>query len=1505
MTTRLKIRLRAVLSGGMLCLLAWSWPINDASACPEGGGTCPAASAGPASMPLGAPINVGAGNPINVMSGNKYQREEDMPALPGVLGLEIVRHYDSIHSGMGSIPGTVGRGWKLSYETRLLVASGGMRLLQADGGVANFSRDVLRRSVAVSGNPANGSIGIKRGNAGEEYLWRWPDGRELSFDRRGLLMQIKAASGEILSLLYDAQGLLVKVTDPQGRSLRLAYLDRSAARRGDRFRGVQSIDSPVGRFSYDHGSAAPKESAIDRRYLLASLVGVRDPAGDPVRTYHYEDIPHPTFLTGISKGGRRFATYGYNAAGKGVLSTHANDADKVTLDYARPGLTIVTNSLNQKTAFRYSLRDDDYRLDEVRGAGCALFGRVNMRYRYDRAGRLVESTELDAQGAPLQTARTERDYLGRPVRISRTVFGVATPPSPRQVARYEYADRDSALPTMIARPSVEAGKEVVMRIAYNRFSQPVSVVERGWTPAVEGTSASPLERTTRYRYRVVNGHSVLAEIDGPLPNGPGAAPADSDITRFEYDAGGSYLKRTVAPGNLVTEVRERDAALRPLLTVISDGVRLISSEEQLATSGQVVKRVESAWLLDVQGRPDAASRQVNTQEYRYDSQGQLQAELTPGHSMTRFRYDAADNLTHLIAADLSQVVRGFDTEGRMTAETRYGPGMGAGVVQRYAGDAAAGVVRLDGRIEQHWPDGVQPRTAGYQLAQPDTAAEGIVERVMRPDGSEVRRWFDDFGRVVATRSPERGLQVAAYDAADALVALRDALGVSVMVVRDARGRALEVRYADASGRPRQRMLFRYAGVVLAAEVRFEQGRPDSRVEWRSDVWGWPSGKLLAVYGADGQVAASMRLASDIDRERQVLRKTLASGAVVDYHYDAAGNVTRVELDGRPLLSNVRYAMTLGGLRPVSLDYGNGLRSETRYDAAGGLLTHLTGSALRWPWPFAALLGTAHAAVLPAVPKHGERRFSYDTHGRLIGEARGGRTVLAVEYNQLGDRVDADKAEVDAVGNVLSRGKSRLSYGASGDLLRVSDGGNGAVIADYRYDAQGQRVAKKTAGQIRYFMYDDGQLVAEANAAGRVVVEYIYLGRRPVARLRHDATASGGWFLGARADPVIEYLHTDQRDAVETMSDADGKLLWRGELDAFGALRSERGVSGGMPLRLSGQYADQETGLHYNVHRYYDPQAGRYLQADPLGLAAGMNMYAYVDSDPLNKSDPQGLSTESDEGGGIVRPWLFGTLVHNIFSAQVSAIGLDWGGNDGRNGTWTALRPDAYQVIVQPAGAYVGSLWELKPITWSSYQNFAKYSIGLAQVASYVAKAKGGCWSPGSGIDLLSKLKPPGTSLVFEQATWVVTYTGDTINDKSGLIFYSRVKQPQKPQPAAVPDPLLAPAEMAELDKKMKQIREQGIKEGWSTLEVIGMIVLIGVAIAAMVAVAIFAGTIAAVIASIGAALAAAAAGTVALMTALAAIFALGSAPAAAAETKGEEKQKGMLDSTISWFKSWF
>ena len=88
--------------------------------------------------------------------------------------------------------------------------------------------------------------------------------------------------------------------------------------------------------------------------------------------------------------------------------------------------------------------------------------------------------------------------------------------------------------------------------------------------------------------------------------------------------------------------------------------------------------------------------------------------------------------------------------------------------------------------------------------------------------------------------------------------------------------------------------------------------------------------------------------------------------------------------------------------------------------------------------------------------------------------------------------------------------------------------------------------------------------------------------------------------------------------------------------------------------LPGQYYDQETGLHYNYHRYYDPSTGRYITSDPIGLLGGLNTYGYVGGNPLTQVDPYGLSYGRAAGVGARGGAALGTLVKPGLGTAVGA-----------------------------------------------------------------------------------------------------------------------------------------------------------------------------------------------------------------------------------------------------------
>ncbi|EDP8629733.1 hypothetical protein G6D98_003560 [Salmonella bongori] len=110
---------------------------------------------------------------------------------------------------------------------------------------------------------------------------------------------------------------------------------------------------------------------------------------------------------------------------------------------------------------------------------------------------------------------------------------------------------------------------------------------------------------------------------------------------------------------------------------------------------------------------------------------------------------------------------------------------------------------------------------------------------------------------------------------------------------------------------------------------------------------------------------------------------------------------------------------------------------------------------------------------------------------------------------------------------------------------------------------------------------------------------------------------------------IHLYHCDHRGLPLGLVSIDGKIEWSAEYDAWGnVLRENNPHNIEQHIRLPGQQYDEETGLYYNRHRYYDPSQGRYITQDPIGLEGGWNSYSYVKNNPVNWIDPLGLAHTS-------------------------------------------------------------------------------------------------------------------------------------------------------------------------------------------------------------------------------------------------------------------------------------
>jgi RHS repeat-associated protein len=211
---------------------------------------------------------------------------------------------------------------------------------------------------------------------------------------------------------------------------------------------------------------------------------------------------------------------------------------------------------------------------------------------------------------------------------------------------------------------------------------------------------------------------------------------------------------------------------------------------------------------------------------------------------------------------------------------------------------------------------------------------------------------------------------------------------------------------------------------------------------------------------------------------------------------------------------------------------------------------------------------------------------------------------------------------DNAGNLLSDGTIQYGYSPRGRLIKVT---NGATVVQSRYNALGQRV-EKSNGDV--FMYDeDGHLIGEySKSTGRMQREIVYLGDEPVALLTQTVT---GTAPSQVVTPNVFYIFSDHLGTPRMITQAtDNAIRWRwDEGDPFGLQPPNENPSGPgaltFNLRMPGQYYDRESNLFYNYYRDYDPQLGRYVQSDPIGLDGGIDTYGYVEGNPLSKVDPTG------------------------------------------------------------------------------------------------------------------------------------------------------------------------------------------------------------------------------------------------------------------------------------------
>ncbi len=172
-------------------------------------------------------------------------------------------------------------------------------------------------------------------------------------------------------------------------------------------------------------------------------------------------------------------------------------------------------------------------------------------------------------------------------------------------------------------------------------------------------------------------------------------------------------------------------------------------------------------------------------------------------------------------------------------------------------------------------------------------------------------------------------------------------------------------------------------------------------------------------------------------------------------------------------------------------------------------------------------------------------------------------------------------------------------------------------------------SQTVAGTTTYLYDPSGKLIGhtfyDGNGQKTSGQYWFWLDNMPLAQLTANFST-----LGEVSSSKLIYLHVDHLNTPRLATDSTQALLWRWNSDAYGVGAPEEDVDGDgkattIALRFPGQIYDAQTQLNYNYYRDYNPDTGRYVQSDPIGLGGGRNTYAYVNANPMSYIDPMGLA----------------------------------------------------------------------------------------------------------------------------------------------------------------------------------------------------------------------------------------------------------------------------------------
>nr|WP_246864609.1 RHS repeat domain-containing protein [Spongiibacter thalassae] len=698
------------------------------------------------------------------------------------------------------------------------------------------------------------------------------------------------------------------------------------------------------------------------------------------------------------------------------------------------------------------------------------------------------------------------------------------------------------------------------------------------------------------------------------------------ITTLAYDKVGN-LKTLTKPGNAVTTM-DYDGRNRLIQTTNPLGASIALAYNGGNRPIRVTDALGNSVYLQYtpEGKPASITDAMgNTVSMSYgDAEGKLQNLLTAIHFPTYTQTLHYDNRYRVIQSD-------DETEGSpiRTSRSDYDK----------AGNRITVTDALS-RVTHNTYDGLQRITRMTDAAQALTqlqydSRDNLIAVTNAKDVAIRQYQYDGNNRQTAETLPSGAAFTNQYDVNGNLSGSIDAKGQVIHYIYDDDDRLIETRY--------------FSTEASAEDPANAQKLVTFSYDHRDNLTGYDDGQTSATYQYDladrmtqvtvnyGAFTLSYAYTYDANNRKQSF--TDPDGITYTYSYTANGELASVNIPGEGTYTVNGYQWS----QPTQATLPGGGKRQWTYD---GFLrpTQITGldpgqNAVQQD----SYTYNAVDNILGRNTLNDSYQYGYDAVDRLLAVTSNQAENVGYTYDPVGNR-QTDSTDLNTENDphtwvyddndrLIQRGPITYTYDANGSLINKTNNEtndetrytynienrlseirdqNDVLIARYSYDPFGRRLSK-TTNTTTYYLFAQEGLVAEADTMGSITTSYLY---------KTDSTWGTDPLL-INQNGQVGYYHNDHLGTPQKITARSGAVLWSATYNAFGkAAITTNTIENN--LRLPGQYYDEETGTHYNYFRDYDPEKGRYIQSDPIGLRGGVNTFAYVLGNPLTYADPLGL-----------------------------------------------------------------------------------------------------------------------------------------------------------------------------------------------------------------------------------------------------------------------------------------